>query len=865
MVYHNTKSNIVAEKLPLAGVGPGFIELKNPARFACVYEILGGLNPMVDDMSNVRGIIAAFDSGIQQLKAGEEVQVILRRKNLDPASFVKSFKDSCRAEAPEGFKNYFNSYFEYWIDDFIRMNRLCRYEVYLLFAINEDTAPLTDSFFSNITKFASKDKDARPNSDNKLKEVRRRSLAWANNLGVSGVRAREMSEEEILHLLYSELNLKDYTGDIRHLKTAPSVSGGTTGFETIREALCAEPVYNGNKYVQVGEKFLRTMFISNFPDFGKQPHFLSQFLSEPNDFKISLFIKGIDQEYAKASITAQLKLDLATGQKGTTRNYESDANAVERDGVLQTVAQRETGLAKCSLYVTVYGDSSENLSNNYDNFTSRFNGIHRFDGYFQQEELFFSSLPFCTNLLAGVHERLHTTRSIANCWPFFQDDLTSDDGAIIGYTAGREVVKLNPWSRNTDNFNIGVFGSPGTGKSFLIQIIENRLQPTGPQVMIIDKSGAYQTSCRVAGGEYIFFDLRCEKHINPLDVSAPIDPKDKNYYKTGEVSNDHQESVLGFMTTILVESGETALRNIEEALINEAIKLTYSRKFKETKGAPGGPKAPLLRDLRAVLHDMGKEKDRSELAREGCIRFYETLSQYVDEGQYANLTDRDTNIDLEARFIVFDTSLASKREKLDTLITYIISQYCMQRAMKNKTRGLFSWIILDEAWSLLAFPAGRKFGEILSRTSRHLDTCNIWATQLIQDGLKNPEARSLFNNAATKIFMKLGDEDKRICAETFELNEKEVSIVGNLHQVKNVYSQCYLKSSNRKGLIYITPDPVVKWIATSWGYDKGLRKKYLEHIDPDNTIDGTWKAIFSLVQDEGNNFTPDFVKERHNG
>src|SRR5581483_10058624 len=229
-----------------------------------------------------------------------------------------------------------------------------------------------------------------------------------------------------------------------------------------------------------------------------------------------IYAKGIDQEFAKNRITAQLKMDIATGDRGVTRNYDSDANAEERNSVLQAVARRDTGLVKGSLFVTVYGKDLESLSNNYENFTSRFTGIHRFDGFFQQEELFFSSLPLCTNLLSGTLERLHTTASLSNCWPFFYDSLTSDDGAIIGHTAGRELVRLNPWSKLTDNFNYGVFGSPGTGKSFLIQMIENRIVPTGAQVMLIDKSGAYLTSCRVAGGEYIYFDLNGEKHVNPF-------------------------------------------------------------------------------------------------------------------------------------------------------------------------------------------------------------------------------------------------------------------------------------------------------------------------------------------------------------
>ena len=112
-------SNVVADKLNLKRVGPGYIELQNPTRFVCVYEILGGLNPMVDDLNTERAIIGSFDGAIQQLKAGEEVQFILRRQPLDPYQHSNEFRQSCKETAPDGFKENYNPFFENWIQDFI--------------------------------------------------------------------------------------------------------------------------------------------------------------------------------------------------------------------------------------------------------------------------------------------------------------------------------------------------------------------------------------------------------------------------------------------------------------------------------------------------------------------------------------------------------------------------------------------------------------------------------------------------------------------------------------------------------------------------------------------------------------------------
>ena len=890
---------ILPEKLRVGRVGDGYMELLNPRRFVTVYKVKGGFNPRVDDPSTTAGNIGVFENALMQLRFNEQIQIILRKMPIKPDLYVKEFKDMCKEGAPEGYKSHFNDYYAAHLEDFIVNSSISRYETTLLFSIDPDAKLLHESIADGAVRvgglFSRKVKkmEKAVSTVKELEEVRRRGKAWSQALAVSGLSIHELSEEEIYRLLYEEINQFEFKGNINGFRRAATVSGGSEGMATLREELCSTALSENKKYVQVGDNFCRTLYIKNVPSFEESPHFLSQFLPQPEKYKITLFVRGIDQETAQSTIKGQLKIDLATGSDGALRNYESDANAGKRNSILQDLAQKETALTKFSLFVTLYAKSERELQNVYENFSSRFQGIHAYDGYFQQEALYLSTLPFCFNEVRFHHERLQTTRTVANCWPFFHDTLTEDGGVVIGYTDGGELVRLNPWSIQADNNNIGIFGSQGSGKSVLVQILENKILPANPDIMVIDRSGTYKTTCMAAGGEYIHFGLNTQKTINPFDTV------DEAYFTNGTVSQDQEDAILGFITILVLEDWAKSLSGIETAVVLEAIKLTYKAKQakiqkqydfilgeikedaksdgrevnplsvflleeKDFKTFPEETPFPLLRDFRQALQKMGKDEDRSAEAKNIAIRFSEILAQFVGTGTYANLSDRPTNIKRNNSFVVFDTTLSSKKEKVKAIIMYTVSTYCFNRARKCQIEGKFPMIVIDEFWDLISFKSGSDFVEILNRTARHLALCTIWATQRIADGVKSDEAKTAFNGAATKIFLKLGDEDKRLCNTLFSFSNKELDIIENLHQVKNVYSQCYLRSSNRSGLVYITLDPLMRWIVSSEKNDKNLRAEYMEFYNPEGTSEGCWETVYHLVDDEAKGVKPEFLRRRNN-
>jgi hypothetical protein len=78
----------------------------------------------------------------------------------------------------------------------------------------------------------------------------------------------------------------------------------------------------------------------------------------------------------------------------------------------------------------------------------------------------------------------------------------------------------------------------------------------------------------------------------------------------------------------------------------------------------------------------------------------------------------------------------------------------------------------------------------------------------------------------------------------FALNDTEKRILSSLYQERGKYSQAFYISGDSKNTIYVRPDAVLRWIATSEPtHDVPARNKEL--IETDNNH---WKAILNLVE-----------------
>ncbi len=820
--------NVIPELLRISSVGPGFLVLRNPRQFVAVFKVEGGLNPWMEDPEVLGEKVMKLNSALGDLRKDEQVQFLTKRVPADVEVGIDKFKGHIHENAPTIFKNQYPRFLENSLRLFYKDHRICRFLSYVLFTV--------------IPSNPAKDEKG---SFGPLEEVLRRAKSWASQLSLLGMELEEASEEEIYTLLYEEFSLRKFHGNPSLFKRGISMSGGEFGFQTLREMLSTVPWdFTNPHFFKIGDKLAKTLYVTEFPSFNEQSLFFQELYGETDDFKVSLFVKGVDLFRAQGVVERQIQADQgALWKRKNVVNFEAQANLDYRQEVLSMVSEKKTSLAKFSLYVTLFADTKESLLTIYENLARKFKNVHPLSGYAEQKRLFLSTTPQATDYAS--HEHLQATAVIANAIPVLYEPIAETDGVPIGKTLSNQMVHLDLWGKEAENWNFLVVGSSGTGKSFTINQLLIRNRHLNPYVMVIDKSKSYKTLCLLSGGKYLNYDLDSRHHLNIFDY-----PLDEIKELDGEIDPDQISSIIMFLGVVLANVKGNSIEEAEEldkALLQEAIKTTYRNVISQNR-------VPLLSDLKETLIRMSEEKKTPVQFQYICRKQAEILKLYTGKGIYANLTDRESTVEGDDNFTVFDTSgISDNDKKAIGLAVFVISNYCLRKAKENMGLNRLSQLVLDEAWHLAQFPTGLSFLLRIAKTARHLRLQPIFATQEIGEfnGVKGVEA--ILKNTATKILLKLVGDDVRHAKNLLQLNPTQMDMVSGLHQVKGVYSQAMIHQTHRQGIVNIYPDELSYHIATTYGPEAAVRDRYLEAYAKDEDPEKVLSAICQWIDDKENN------------
>jgi len=314
-------------------------------------------------------------------------------------------------------------------------------------------------------------------------------------------------------------------------------------------------------------------------------------------------------------------------------------------------------------------------------------------------------------------------------------------------------------------------------------------------------------------GQYIRIDLEGKYCLNIFEC-ADYDREltdDNDINEQGEISANKIAAIVGFFKTLLSED-TGGFDKLDRSLIESIINETY-KKMKVKDGKIQTETIPTLSDFQAAIDAV--IKDKSEWKSQLSI-IKEKLNPYVKNGQYANLTDRPTNVNISSHFIVFDTSGLPEDEDLQSLAVFIINTFLMKKFKQNKKKHRRQLLVLDETWSLARFEAGVQFLLNLAKRSRHMGLVCIFASQQIGDFLNSPDAEKVIKSVENQILFKPAKPDIENLAKLNELNDSQKGILGSLYQKKGEFSQCLtLMGKLGSNLMYVRPNPALYWISTT--------------------------------------------------
>ncbi len=518
--------------------------------------------------------------------------------------------------------------------------------------------------------------------------------------------------------------------------------------DIVKDIIAPNAVKVTANYIQLGEKFLKTIAVISYPSY-LNVGWLLPIINMDKILDISLFYHPLDSnEILKklrkklAEVQSQIMIEQ---EKGQVRNPVLEAAQANIEELRDRLIQGNEKLFKVGIYVTLYGDSLKQLNETENEINSILNGrmIFAKSVIFQQDAGFNSTLPL-TNDELFINTSLNT-ESASTTFPIISSDLSAEEGILYGINRHNNTLVL--FDRfSLENSNMVIFGKSGGGKSYAAKLEILRSLMTGVDIIIIDPENEYHYLAQSVGGTIINISLSSKEHINPFDF-----PPKREGETVADMLQENIINLTGLLKIALGELNAEELSMLDRALfeVYAARGITQATKIEEIMTSP------LLSDLKTILEGM-----------KGSENLVRRLERYTD-GSFAGFLNQPTNVKIENRLVVF--SVRDMQEELRPIAMYLILNYIWNLIRSDLKKRI---MIIDEAWLLLRYKEGAQFLQSIAKRARKYFFGLTTITQDVADFLNSEYGRTILANSSLQFLFKQSPTTIDVVAKTFNLNDE---------------------------------------------------------------------------------------------
>ena len=426
-----------------------------------------------------------------------------------------------------------------------------------------------------------------------------------------------------------------------------------------------------------------------------------------NCSEIQLWIRPIPYE---DSITKMTRFkDLI--YEDSKNNRESAEKYKRADDVMMSLRRKETGLYECVINCMII-DSDKNLQNDSVKQFKKSTKLH--GGSFADV-----SAKQAAILIEGYGKKLTFDRgSCAILYGFVSADMLEiPNGIPLGINMDSKGPVIFDIAKRT-NYNIAVIGKSGSGKSFTVKILLNRLRQQFPEsyIFVIDPMGEYGAISEYFGMDHLNITKSDERlGLDPFVLLEPQDAAD----------------ILGEMTN-----------------------------------APDTTRIQFQKYC-------DKAKNMTEFYKKLPSSHRKYLDHLMD-GPLSRIILGEPRLNDSHKIIISMDGASGTNSEAMVLILLLnkIFKTCVR--LPAKTRKI---LIIDEAWMLFKMPGAAKYVNMIVRMGRKLNVTFVFISQRIEDISKEDDSGigKIIDNMETKIILGLEEQAAETARNVLNLSDQETS------------------------------------------------------------------------------------------
>lgn len=541
-------------------------------------------------------------------------------------------------------------------------------------------------------------------------------------------------------------------------------------------------------YQLIENEYQRQLAISFYPENVQDYLWLKSLFKLDESINISM----IAQKKNSSEIITQIDKNIQSKKvKLVDLQKESEIRSTEEEikssrNILAEVSASNTAVFDVCVLINIHAKSEEELRDKVERVQTTISSL----GFRYVEVLRKGFIPFISTLPILPNNRL--TQSYV--WNLLSSDLGSlilfDDSEFFrerGIPVGKNpdtgsLISFNPFDGSEFyNPHVLIIGFTGSGKTFFIQYLCERLEAYSDFTIKLDIAGTLTTP----NAKRYIFSTDGNLTVNPFFIRSLTDSQADEEDNPAPVTEKTLD-LLSFFKDVATFSEyeltilESIVRNtfkicgISDAYVSEtAIEPTFS-KFQEVLDLK---KEYLLEKINKNVSEM----DNFSLKKE--YEALENINAYIQpfvQGAYSNLFNGVNNYTYERNSVLDFSKLSEVLKKpLYNLVLKDLWRFCIKDGSNEKEKSVpRKIIVVDEEHEFVDQEETLKMiSSKLIKQGRKYNVMVINATQDIGDLQTNKFAEAILSNCNFKFLFKLGEVDHEKVQKYYNLTQKEMKFV----------------------------------------------------------------------------------------